>query len=254
MTVRFDFSGRCALVTGGARGLGFAISKALIASGARVALNDRTPEAASVASARIGAVAAPADLATAEGPRLAVEQALHSLGRLDFVVNNAAVNIEKPIEASDEAHWDLHLDVVLRAPVLIAAAALPALRISRGAIVNVASELGLHAIASNVAYVSGKHGLLAATRAMAIELGPLGIRVNAICPGTMDTELMRDCAEASPDPAAYYRAFKAYHPVGRIASPGEIAQMVLCLLSPAASFMTGSAVAIDGGSTAGRTW
>lgn len=254
MSVRFDFSGKAALVTGGARGLGHAICEALVAAGARVALNDRTPEATAPAADRIGAVAVPADLATADGPRQAAERALSALGGLDLLVNNAAVNIEGPIERTGEALWDQHLHVVLRAPVLLAAAALPALKASRGAIVNVASELGLHAIPMNVAYVSAKHGLVAGTRAMAIELSAHGIRVNALCPGTMETELMRDCAEASGDPAAYYRAFSAYHPIGRIASPHEIAQMVLCLLSPAASFMTGAAVAIDGGSTAGRTW
>lgn len=258
MTVRFDFSGKSALVTGAGRGLGFAIARALVEAGGRVAINDLTAEAAAKAASKLGgpthAVAAPADLATADGPASAVARALDQLGRLDFVVNNAAVNIEKPIEETDLAHWDLHLDVVLRAPVLVAAAALPALRQSRGAIANIASELGLHAIPNNVAYVTAKHGLVAATRAMAIELAAEGIRVNAVCPGTMDTELMRDCAQASGDPAGYYRAFNAYHPIGRIAAPEEIADFVLALLSPAASFMTGATVAVDGGSTAGRLW
>jgi NAD(P)-dependent dehydrogenase (short-subunit alcohol dehydrogenase family) len=93
---------------------------------------------------------------------------------------------------------------------------------------------------------------VALTKAMAIELAPRGIRVNALCPGTMDTELMRDCAEASGDAADYYRRAQAYHPLNRLASPQEIASFVLCLASPAAAYMTGSAIAIDGGSTAGR--
>nr|MBA3520017.1 SDR family oxidoreductase [Hyphomicrobiales bacterium] len=88
--------------------------------------------------------------------------------------------------------------------------------------------------------------------AMAIELAGSGVRVNALCPGTMDTELMRDCAAASSDPAEYYRSFEAYHPLKRLATPEEIAGFVLCLASPAAAFMTGSAIALDGGSTAGR--
>lgn len=258
MPVRFDFTGTTTLVTGAARGLGLAIARALVEAGGRVAVNDLTAEAATIAAGKLGgsrrAIAVPANLATAEGPASAVAQTLDQLGRLDFVVNNAAVNVEKPIEATVEAHWDLHLDVVLRAPVLVVAAALPALRESRGAIVNIASELGLHAIRNNVAYVTAKHGLVAASRAMAIELAADGIRINTVCPGTMDTELMRDCAEASGDPAAYYRAFNAYHPIGRIAAPEEIAAFVLTLLSPAASFMTGATVAVDGGSTAGRLW
>jgi NAD(P)-dependent dehydrogenase (short-subunit alcohol dehydrogenase family) len=173
-------------------------------------------------------------------------------GRLDLLVNNAAVNIERPIAETDDAHWDQHLAVILRAGFFTVRAALPLLKASEGSVVNIASELGLHAIANNVAYVAAKHGVLAMTRALAIELAPDKVRVNALCPGTMDTELMRDCAAASGDPAAYYGAFTRYHPMGRLASPEEIAAFVLCLASPAAAFMTGAAIAIDGGSTAGR--
>jgi NAD(P)-dependent dehydrogenase (short-subunit alcohol dehydrogenase family) len=251
----FDYGGRVALVTGAGRGLGFAIAKGLHEAGATVAINDRTPEACHAAIARLGGgarlVTAPADLSAADGPGQAVAQATRG-GRLDFLINNAAVNIEKPIEATDDAHWDTHLNVILRASFLTVQAALPLLKASRGCIVSVASELGLHAIANNVTYVSAKHGLVAMTKAMAIELARDGIRANALCPGTMDTELMRDCAADSGDPKAYYAAFNRYHPVGRLASPDEIAAFVLCLLSPAAAFMTGSAIAIDGGSTAGR--
>jgi NAD(P)-dependent dehydrogenase (short-subunit alcohol dehydrogenase family) len=122
----------------------------------------------------------------------------------------------------------------------------------QGHIVNIASELGLHAVANNVAYVTAKHGLVALTRALAVELAPAGIRVTAVCPGAMDTELMRDCAEASGDPAVYYKSFETYHPLGRLADPAEVAAFVLAIASPAASFVTGAALAIDGGSTAGR--
>ena len=251
----FDYTGRVALVTGAGRGLGFAIAKALHEAGAIVAINDRTQDACDAAIARLGGgerlIAAPADLSTVDGPGQAVVQATRG-GRLDFLINNAAVNVEKPIEATDDAHWDTHLNVILRASFLTVQAALPLLKTSRGCIINVASELGLHAIANNVAYVSAKHGLVAMTKAMAIELARDGVRANALCPGTMDTELMRDCAADSGDPAGYYAAFNRYHPVERLASPDEIAAFVLCLLSPAAAFMTGSAIAIDGGSTAGR--
>lgn len=195
-SITFDYSGHVALVTGAGRGLGFAIAKALHEAGAIVVVNDRTADACNAAIARLGGgdrlIAAPADLSTADGPAKAVAQAAQS-GRLDFLINNAAVNIEKPIEGTDDSHWDTHLNVNLRAPFLATQAALPLLKASKGCIVNIASELGLHAIANNVAYVSAKHGLVTMTKAMAIELAPLGIRANALCPGTMDTELMRDC-------------------------------------------------------------
>jgi NAD(P)-dependent dehydrogenase (short-subunit alcohol dehydrogenase family) len=251
-----DFTGKAALVTGAARGLGFATAKALHEAGASVAINDRTPEAVAAAIRRLGGgkrlASAAADLATGAGCEAAVRQAGEAFGRLDLLVNNAAVNIERPIEETDEAHWDLHLAVVLKAPFFCCRAALPYLKQSRGCVITIASELGLHAIADNVAYVSAKHGAVALTRALAIELAPFGVRVNALCPGTMDTELMRDCAEASGDPAGYYRGFSEFHPLGRIASPEEVADFLLCLASPAAAFMTGAAVALDGGSTAGR--
>jgi NAD(P)-dependent dehydrogenase (short-subunit alcohol dehydrogenase family) len=251
----FDFSGKVALVTGAGRGLGFAIARALHAAGATVAVNDRTAEIVDRAIARLGGgarlIAAPADLSDATGARQAVALATAG-GRLDLLVNNAAINIEKPVEETDDDLWDRHIAIILKAGFFTVQAALPFLAASRGAIINIASELGLQAIANNVAYVSAKHGVVALTKALAIELAPASVRVNALCPGTMDTELMKECAAASPDPAAYYRAFEAYHPVGRLASPEEIADFVLCLASPAAAFMTGAAVAIDGGSSAGR--
>ncbi len=249
-----DFAGKIALVTGAGRGLGFAIARAILAAGGTVAVNDRSAEAVEAAIARLGGertIAAPADLADAAGARRAVAAAA-AAGRLDLLVNNAAINIEKPVEETDDDLWDRHLAIVLKAGFFTLQAALPQLRASRGCVINIASELGLQAIPDNVAYVSAKHGLVAMTRALAIELAATGIRVNALCPGTMDTELMRECAAASSDPAAYYRAFQAYHPVGRIASPEEVADFVLCLASPAAAFMTGAAIALDGGSTAGR--
>ncbi len=253
--MKIDLAGQVALVTGAGRGLGLSIARTLHEAGATVALNDRTAEACAAAIAGLGdgdrLIPAPADLSLPGGPERAVAQAAAG-GRLDLLVNNAAVNVERPIEETDDAHWDLHLAVVLRAGFFATRAALPLLKASKGAVINIASELGLHAIANNVAYVSAKHGLLAMSRALAIELAPDGVRVNALCPGTMDTELMRDCAAASGDPAAYYATFARYHPLGRIATPEEIASFVLCLASPAAAFMTGSAIAIDGGSTAGR--
>lgn len=250
----FDYRNKTVLVTGAGRGLGLAIAQALHAAGAEVIVNDREPEAVSAAIARIGSerlISAPADLSTAVGAAAAVAPAIHR-GKLDILVNNAAVNVERSIPETDDTHWDRHLATNLKAAFFTVGSALPLLKRSQGVVLNVASELGLHAIANNVAYVAAKHGLLAMTRAMAIELAPERIRVNALCPGTMDTELMRDCAVDSGDPDGYYRAFRAYHPLGRLATPEEIAQFALCLLSPAAAFATGAAFVIDGGSTSGR--
>ncbi len=252
--ISFDYSGKSVLVTGAGRGLGFAICQAFHSAGATVIVNDRTEESVDAAIQRLDGqnlIAAPGDLALKGGAE-AVVDAAHRHGRLDVLVNNAAVNVERSIEETGDLHWDVHLAVILKASFFATKAAIPLLEKSRGSVINIASELGLHAIANNVAYVTAKHGLVAMTRAMAIEFAPRGIRVNAVCPGTMDTELMQECARESGNPESYYRGFRAYHPLGRLASPGEIADFVLCLASPAAAFMTGSAIAIDGGSVAGR--
>ena len=252
--IHFDYGGKTVLVTGAARGLGFAISKAFLAAGATVIVNDRTAEQVGLAIERLGpasALAAPGDLAVPAEIDTIVDVARRA-GRLDVLINNAAVNVERAIEETDDAHWDRHLAVNLMAPFFMVRSALQLLQQSQGVVINIASELGLHAIAKNVAYVTAKHGLVAMTRAMAMEFAPRNIRVNALCPGTMDTELMQDCARDSGDPESYYAGFRAYHPLGRLARADEIASFVLCLASPAAAYMTGAAVAIDGGSTAGR--
>lgn len=253
--MNIDLGGQVALVTGAGRGLGLGIARALHAAGATVAVNDRTTSAVDAAIAALGGggrlIPAPGDLSSLDGVRRAVAAAT-SGGRLDILVNNAAVNVEKPIAETDDAHWNLHLAVDLKAPFFAVQAVLPLLVASRGVVINVASELGLHAIANNVAYVAAKHGLVAMTRALAVELAGQGVRVNALCPGTMDTELMKECADASGDPEGYYRAFAAYHPIGRLATVDEVAGFVTFLASPAAAFMTGSALVFDGGSTAGR--
>ncbi|MGL4590926.1 MAG: SDR family NAD(P)-dependent oxidoreductase [Aestuariivirga sp.] len=252
--MHFDYGGKTVLVTGAARGLGFAICRAFLAAGATVIVNDRTAEQVGLAIERLGpgsALAAPGDLAVPAEIDTIMDVARRA-GHLDVLINNAAVNVERAIEETDDTHWDRHLAVNLMAPFFMVRSALPLLQQSQGTVINIASELGLHAIAKNVAYVTAKHGLVAMTRAMAVEFAPRNIRVNALCPGTMDTELMQDCAHDSGDPESYYAGFRAYHPLGRLASPDEIASFVLCLASPAAAYMTGAAVAIDGGSTAGR--
>jgi NAD(P)-dependent dehydrogenase (short-subunit alcohol dehydrogenase family) len=147
--ISFDYSDKTVLVTGAGRGLGFAIASAFHQAGATVFVNDRTPEMVAKAIAKLGGgdrlIAAPADLATADGARLAVAPAL-ARGSLDILVNNAAVNIERPVEETSDDLWNLHLAVNLKAPFFTVQAAWPLLAQSQGLVINVASELGLHAM------------------------------------------------------------------------------------------------------------
>jgi NAD(P)-dependent dehydrogenase (short-subunit alcohol dehydrogenase family) len=168
-------------------------------------------------------------------------------GHLDFLVNNAAVNIERSIEQTSDDHWDRHISVVLSAAFFTTRTALPLLADSRGCIVNIASELGLHDIANNVAYVSAKHGVLAMTRALAIELAPLNIRVNALCPGPVETPLLLRIF--GDDPAAYERR-RVHLPMGRLAKPREIVNAALFLASDESSYVNGATFLVDGGLTA----
>ena len=198
-----DFSDRAVLVTGAARGLGKQIARALHARGARVALNDLSADAIAAAVADLGAgprlAGAAADISTAAGCEGAVHAALEHFGRLDVLVNNAAINWEMPIAAHTEEIWDKHVDTILKGSFFCAKAAIPALKAKRGNIVNIASELGLHPIVNNVAYCAAKGGVVNLTRALAVELAP-EIRVNCIAPGAMLVEVARFyLAEAKAD-------------------------------------------------------
>jgi NAD(P)-dependent dehydrogenase (short-subunit alcohol dehydrogenase family) len=250
-----QFTDKVVLVTGAARGLGKQIARAFHRRGAQVMLNDLSAATIERAIADLGGgprlAGVDADIATVAGCEKAVRFAVERFGRLDTLVNNAAVNREMPIADHIEEVWDAHVDTILKGSFFCAKAAIPALRASGGTIVNIASELGLQPIVNNVAYCAAKGGVINMTRALALELAP-EIRVNCVCPGAMDTELMRECAEASGDAAAYYRYYESFNPLKRIAKPEDVAESVVFLASAAASFMTGSIVAVDGGSTAGR--
>jgi NAD(P)-dependent dehydrogenase (short-subunit alcohol dehydrogenase family) len=250
-----DFAGKAVLITGAARGLGRQIARAFHDRGALVTLNDLQREAIDGAIAGLGGgpgiAGVAADISTVAGCDMAVRAAVDRFGHLDVLVNNAAINWEMPIADHTEEVWDKHVDTILKGSFFCAKAAIPALRERHGNIVNIASELGLRPIVNNVAYCAAKGGVINMTRALALELAP-DIRVNCIAPGAMDTELMRDCAEASGDAAAYYRYYENFNPLKRIARPEEVADSVVFVASAAAAFMTGAVIAVDGGSTAGR--
>lgn len=250
-----DFNDKRVLVTGGTRGIGRAAVEAFLAGGAHVAVNGRTAESAAAGIAALGGgerlSAAPGDVASAAGCESVVNGAIESLGGLDILVNSAGVAQTGAIEDFDEAAWDRTLDINLKGTFFCIRSALPALRASKGNIVNVASDAGLIGDPVLVVYCASKGGVVNMTRAMALALAP-DIRVNCVCPGYVDTDMVRrDGIEQSADPAAAEQALIDTAPLKRMGTPPEIASAITYLASDDARFITGSALQIDGGTTSG---
>jgi NAD(P)-dependent dehydrogenase (short-subunit alcohol dehydrogenase family) len=244
------FAGRRALVTGGASGIGRATARRLAGEGARVALLDRDAAVARVA-AEMGVAAARADVADERSLEAGVERAAELLGGPpDVLVSSAGVYRVEPLLDTAPEGWDAVLAVNLRGTFLagravvrrLAAAGLP------GAIVNLASTAALVADASEptAGYNASKAGVVALTRQMAAEWAPLGVRVNAVCPGVIDTPMLR----LMDDPAAGRAYLHDHVPLARLGTADEVAAVVAFLASDDASYVTGAALPIDGGATA----
>ncbi len=250
-----DFGGKNVLITGASRGIGFATAQKFLALGARVAINGRSEQSVTTAIAELGGgerlVAAPGSVASVDACQSIVGAAIEGLGGLDVLVNNAGISIDATIEKTDEMIWDETLDINLKGTFFCVRAALPALRKTRGSIVNTASVSGLQGSAEGSAYCASKGGVVNLTRALAIELAP-DIRVNCVCPGWVDTDMMRrDYIDLADDPAAAEREALDEAPLKRVATPEEIAKAIAYLASHDARFITGIALPIDGGLSAG---
>ncbi len=178
-------------------------------------------------------------------------EAAEAMGGLDILVNNAGIFRQGKMETFDEAEWDLTHAINLKAAFFTIQAGIPYLRRSKGAVVNVASESGLQGNYETAVYCASKAGLVNLTRSLALELAPM-VRVNCVCPGAVDTDMIADDAARSADREAYLEGLRSYYPLRRMARPEEIAQAIAYLASPAAAYVTGSALSIDGGSTAGH--
>jgi NAD(P)-dependent dehydrogenase (short-subunit alcohol dehydrogenase family) len=250
-----DFTDKRVLVTGASRGIGFSIAQEFLDAGARVAIHGSTEQSAGAAMERLKdyekIVAAPGDISTVAGCESAVATAIEAFGGLDILVNNAGVGAGRPIADCDEAMWDAHCDVNLKGLFFCCRAALPALKESNGNIVNIASDAGLMGVPGITVYCGTKGGVVNMSRAMALEIAP-EVRVNCVCPGYVDTDMIRISAKKKPDPEAYWQKMIDYAPLKKIASTEEIAGAVMYLASDIARFITGTSLAIDGGTTAGK--
>ena len=241
-----DFAGRVAIVTGAARGLGRAAAERLHERGAAVAVNIRDRGRAESVAASIGerALGVPGDIAAAGVPEEIVRLTLERFGRIDIVVNNAAMARSTRFPDLTAEEWREALEVNLTAPFLLTKAVLPAMKAQRyGRIVNISSSAGrMVSTLGGAHYTASKAGLLGLTRAAAKELGQYGITVNAVCPGMIDTELTHE--NATPELLA---RLAASYPVPRLGTSLEVADLICFAASEAAGYITGASFDINGG-------
>lgn len=244
---------KVALITGGNRGIGLATAELFAAEGARVMIAARDVKAGRAALEQVpGSLFSQCDVARAEDCQRAVDETVHAFGRLDILFNNAGIILRnRNVEMTSEEEWDATMDSSVKGTFLMSRAAMPHLRARGGSIVNTSSYLGLVGVPGLAAYCAAKGAIVNLTRAMALDHAKEKIRVNCICPGSVETDMIQTAWQAYENPAEAPRVWAAKHPMNRIASPQEIARVVLFLAGDDSSFITGAAVPIDGGITAG---
>ena len=247
------FSGTTAIVTGGARGIGRAVADRLAADGAAVAIFDIDRAAGQAASREIAATGRSATFVevdvTKEGDvARGVAATLKAHGRIDILVNNAGINTYFDAAAMTEAEWDAVFAVDLKGAWLCAKHVLPGMVARRsGSIVNIASIHATLTMAGMFPYAAAKSGVVGLTRSLALDYAPIGVRVNAVSPGWTRTHLVDEWFRRQPDPAAAEASVLRAHPMRRIATPAEVANLVAFVASDEASAITGAALAVDCG-------
>ncbi len=250
-----ELTNRVIVLTGAAGGIGRATAERLADEGARLVLSDREAAVADVAAAIVAAggeaIAVVADVTVAAQVALIAEAAMTAFGGVDVLVNNHGAIVGRSFLETTEEDWVRVHDVVLKSVFLVSSAIIPLMLGRAGAsVVNIASVGGVVALRNMSAYGAAKAGVVHLSKCMAIDLAEQGIRVNAICPGVIDTPQPRQFAATLPDPEAAFAAFEPLHPLGRLGRPDEVADAICYLASDRSSFVTGSALIVDGGMTA----
>ncbi len=250
------FQDQVILVTGAAGGVGGAVAELLCSLGARLALTDINTQLLPARAGTLDALSIPADIRSVADCEAVIEKTLSTYHHLDGLVNCAGIWVEGKTEDASEADWERCIDVNLKGTFFMCSRAIPALKRRRGAIVNISSDAGVVGNAEAAIYCASKGGVTLLTRALAIELAPFGVRVNALCPSDIMSPMLEYQAKTygAGDPQGYFRNLLSHYPQGehsRFIEPGEVAQQVAWLLSPAAAALTGAAVMMDFGVTAG---
>jgi NAD(P)-dependent dehydrogenase (short-subunit alcohol dehydrogenase family) len=245
--------GKIAFVTGGARGIGYAIVEKFVAEGAFVSFIDVDDSLGRDAAHQLGEARGDvefhrADVTNELEVRETIAAVIRKHEKIDVLVNNAGINAYFDATQMSEAEWDRVFAVDLKGAWLCAKYALRSMvPAGRGSIVNIASIHATMTIAGMFPYAAAKSGLVGMTRSLALEYAPKGIRVNAVLPGYTRTRLVEEWMATQPDPAEAERRTLRNHPLGRIATPMEIANVVAFVASDEASAMTGASIAVDGG-------
>jgi NAD(P)-dependent dehydrogenase (short-subunit alcohol dehydrogenase family) len=249
---RFRLDGKVALVTGGARGLGQTMARALAEAGADIALSGRSRESCQEAADGMAATGRKVRAFAADVTKLADVERLTGdveaeMGKIDILVNNAGINIRGSIQDLSEADWDAVIDTNLKGPFLCARAIGPRM-VTRGwgRVINVGSVLGAVGLAGRAPYASSKAGIINLTRVLGLEWAGTGVTANAICPGAFATDMNRSLLD---DPEKY-KAFVANIPMGRWGELVELTGAIVFLASEASSYVTGTPLFVDGGWTA----
>ncbi len=251
-----SLSGKVAIITGASSGIGLAMVSEFLAAGSSVVgvfLPSEVPPELSRCRTQYGERLrlVEGDVGEESTAREFTQTAIRHFGRIDILVNNAGTSVVKPIHEHTPEDWDAVLNTNVKAIYWAARHVIPVMiKQEGGVILNTGSISGQVGITMQGAYAASKGAVHQITRQMAIEYAPYKIRVNAICPGTVDTPLVHRSAQASGNPEAFWQRLKKAHPLGRIASAAEVAKFFVYMASDEASFITGSVLFMDGGFTA----